>query len=228
MRLTGFILIFILLLGISIPVYADDWCKNVQSPQINVKTSTDNISYDFSKSEKELNGFSVDTVNPYGHDVITDVGGLMRGGISLSQSMSYGTLTNSLSKEICYWYTNINVTLHIFPTIYVANEFPKGTCKHNAILAHEHRHVIIDREIVNKYALVVGQALKEEMRRGHVYGPVPLSRQAELEKQLKKQMQAILTKYSEIINEERRSRQQALDNLQEYENVNTLCRSGKN
>lgn len=203
--------------------FAAGWCTSVQSPQIRVKTDTDNIQYDFSRSEKDLNSFSIDTVNPYGDNVITDVGGLMQGRINVNQRMKYGTLTNTKTSEICYWYTEITVSLHISPTIFVAKEFPKGSCKHKAILDHEHQHVVIDREIVNKYAKIIGDSLYQEVSARGVFGPVPLSKSAQLEDQLKKRMEKLLTQYSEKINEERRIRQQALDSLSEYERVNKAC-----
>lgn len=205
------------------PVLAEGWCTSVQSPHIRVKTDTDNIQYDFSKSEKDLNHFSIDTVNPYGDSVITDVGGLMQGRINVSQRMKYGTLTNTRTSEICYWYTEVTVSLHVSPTIFVAKEFPKGSCKHKAILDHEHQHVMIDREIVNKYAKMIGDTLYREVSERGVFGPVPLSKSTQLEGQLKKRMELLLTQYSDQINEERRIRQQALDSLSEYERVNKAC-----
>ncbi len=223
-RIAGF-LIFLSMTAVLMPsAFAQGWCRSVQFPQINIKTSTDQVRYDFSKSEKNLNNFSVDTVNPYGKSVITDVGGLMQGGISASQSMRYGTKTDTRTNEICYWYTGIDVSLHINPTIYVANEFPQGTCKHNAILAHEQQHVMIDREIVNKYAKIIGDALNSEVRKQSVFGPLPLAQQGQLEDYLKKNMQNILTIYTQKMNDERKQRQQALDNLKEYERINHMCK----
>ncbi|HNQ92339.1 MAG TPA: hypothetical protein PKI93_05340 [Alphaproteobacteria bacterium] len=210
--------------GVSASSFAENWCKSVQAPQIHIKTSTDSVSYNFSLSEKALNGFSIDTVNPYGGNVITDVGGLMKGGIVVSQSMRYGTMTNTRTNEVCYWYTDIDISLHINPTIYIASEFPHGTCKHNAIMQHEQQHVMIDRQIVNKFAPLIGQAVKNEVRRQTTFGPISTSRQAELEAYLKSNMQTIVNRQTDIMNAERKQRQQALDNLQEYERVNHVCK----
>jgi hypothetical protein len=115
------------------------WCKPDKAPRVTVKASTDQVSYNFSKSEKDLNKFHVDTVNPYGGNVITDVGGLMAGGIETRQSMRFSTLTHQGLGQTCYWYDTVDVLVHIQPTIYIASEFPKGTCKHNAIMGHEQK-----------------------------------------------------------------------------------------
>ena len=225
------ILVNFLFLWLFLPcaTFASDnqWCKPNTSPKINVHTSTDQVLYNFTLSEKQLDTFSVSTVNPYASNIITDVGGLMKGGIQTQQRMSFGTLINRETNQICYWHDNMDVYMHIKPTIYVANNFPKGSCMHNAILEHEHKHVVLDREIVNKYAALIGQAMKSDINQYHVFGPVPLSQQNVLQGQIKQRMQTILTNYTTQMSTERRKRQQQIDSLQEYERVNNLCPKNK-
>lgn len=207
----------------AIPAAAADWCAPPKAPRISIHPTTDNISYDFSLSEKELNQFDVSTVNPYGGNVITDVGGLMKGGIQTQQESTFGNMTNYGTQEICYWHDSINVTIHIHPIVYVAREFPEGSCMHNAILAHEHQHVVIDREIVNKYANLIGQSLQQEVAHYPIYGPAPLSQKETVYAQMKDRVQSIITTYTQQMSAERQQRQQALDNISEYERVNHLC-----
>lgn len=204
--------------------YADSWCKPNKSPTIDIKTSTDNISYNFSLSEKQLNKFNVSTTNPYGKDVISDVGGLMKGGIETTQQISFGTLTNSRTNEICFWYDRIEVILHIKPTIFVASDFPKGTCMHNSILGHEHKHVIVDREIVNKYAALIGQGIQREVSRASVFGPFSSNNGQAMLNQIKVNMQNSLKSYTSQMSAERKARQQSIDSLSEYQRVNASCK----
>ncbi len=204
-----------------------NWCAPNSAPIINVHTSTDQVFYNFTLSEKQLNGFSVSTVNPYASNIITDVGGLMKGGIQTQQKMSFGTMTNPNVGQVCYWHSDMDIYLHIKPTIYVASDFPKGSCMHAAILEHEHKHVIVDREIVNKYAALIGQALREDIHRYRIFGPVPISQEQALAAQMKQRMQTILTSYTTQMATERRKRQQQIDSLSEYERVNNLCPKNK-
>lgn len=203
---------------------AANWCKPNKSPTINVRTSTDNIKYDFSLSEKDLNKFSISTISPYGDNVITDVGGLMKGGIETTQQMSFGTMTNPNINQMCIWHDTIEVILHIRPTIFVANDFPKGTCMHNSILDHEHKHVIVDREIVNKYAGLIGQAIRNDVAKYSVFGPFPSSQSQTMISQVKTRMQNILKTYTTQMSAERKKRQQAVDSLAEYQRVNKSCK----
>ena len=200
------------------------WCKPSSYAKIQVKTSTDEILWDYSKSEKDLNKYKIDTVNPYGKNVITDVGGLMQGGIMMQEQMRFSTLTRSSVNQICYWYDDIVVTLHIQPTIFIAREFPRGTCKHNAIREHELKHVQVDREIVNKYAALLGQSVQEIVNRKTIYGPYHVAQSKEVETYLKDQLNVALKRYSKEMDDERKERQQKIDSLAEYERVNKMCK----
>lgn len=211
----------------SVPAFAEFACKSETVPKINVRTSTTPVAYDFTKTEKDLNNFSVDTINPYGESVSTDVGGLMRGGITVSHSVKYETVTNRLSREMCYWYSQIDIVIHINPTIYVAREFPQGSCKHNAILQHETRHVIIDREVVNKYAQIIGQNVSDDVSRQSVFGPIAESDHGQMEAYIADHMKQIVSRYTNEMNAERRQRQQAHDSMAEYERVNNMCRTAR-
>jgi len=203
--------------------FASNWCTPTKTPSINVRVSSDPVSYNFSQSEKNLNKFNVSTINPYGENVITDVGGLMKGGIKTQQKMSFGTITNQKTNQVCLWHDQIDVTLHINPTIYVASDFKRGTCMHNSILEHEHKHVMVDREIVNKYASLIGKALQGDVNRYNVFGPYNANQQNQALEMVKTRMQTILTNHTTAMSNERRKRQQAVDSLAEYERVNKSC-----
>lgn len=203
---------------------ARNWCKADAAPVISVKTSTDQVTWEYSRSEKELNHFSIDTVSPYGKDVITDVGGLMQGGIELTEAMRFKTLTHNGLKQICYWFESVVITLHIRPTIFIAREFPQGTCKHNAIREHELKHINVDREIVNKYANLIGEAVRSDLSKQAVFGPYKVSQGPEVEAYLKTRLENILKYYSKLMDDERRRRQQVIDSLSEYERINNMCR----
>ncbi len=203
---------------------ASSWCRPNTAPRITVIPSTENITYNYTLSEKQLNGFSIDTKNPYAGNIISDVGGLMKGGIQTEQKMSFGTMTNQKTNEICYWYNTVDVKIHISPTIYIANKFPRGSCMFNAILEHEKKHVVVDREIVNKYAIIIGKTLKDEIAAARIYGPVSKSKESLLGDKMRGRMKEILDNTTKQMSAERQKRQQAVDSLQEYERVNRSCK----
>ncbi len=224
LRTTLIVLFCIVVTPITTTYAAPSWCQPNVAPRITIKPSTDNISYNYTLSEKQLNSFSIDTKNPYGGNVITDVGGLMKGGIQTEQKMTFGTMANRNTREVCYWYNTIDVKIHISPTIYIANKFPKGSCMFNAIMQHEEKHVIVDREIVNKYAIIIGKALKDEIAAARIYGPVADTKESLLGDKMRGRMKQILDTTTRQMSAERQKRQQEVDSLKEYERVNHQCK----
>ncbi len=224
MKLWLSIILPLAFLGVQQSAQADNWCNPPTAPSINIRTSTDQIGYDFSKSEKQLNNFNITTVNPYASNVITDVGGLMKGGIETQQKMSFGTMTNGRTNQMCFWHDSIDILLHIKPTIFIANEFPPGTCMHDSIMGHEQKHIQVDREIVNKYAAIIGEAFQNDVRQYRVFGPFPVSNQQAALEQVKTRLQNLLRYYTNQMSAERKTRQQQIDNLAEYERVNKSCK----
>ena len=199
------------------------WCRPAVVPSVKITSDTDRIKWVYGKSKKQLDQQQIDTINPYGNNVITDVGGLMQGGIKMEERMQFGTLTNQRTNQTCMYYNSIEMSFHIYPTIYIASEYRQGTCMHNAIRQHELKHIATDRDIVNKYSRAVGIAIQNEIKRQNVYGPVPADQVSAVQQQMKARMEQILTSYSDAMDAERRSRQQKIDSLAEYERVNNLC-----
>ncbi len=198
------------------------WCNPNDVPKIEILPRTHEIHYDYTKSEAELSQFHIDTKNPYGGDVITDVGGLMQGGIKALSSMQIGTLTHSGKGETCMWYKNIKFEIWISPTIYINKKYPKGGCEAKAILGHEHKHVNVDRRVVNKYSELIGQALMKEIKRRYLYGPVPTANERELQARMEEHIKSIIDRYTAQMNQERMERQQGVDSLEEYQRVNRI------
>lgn len=199
------------------------WCQPKNQAKVSIKTDTDRITWVYNKSEKDLNSFNIDTKNPYGKEVITDVGGLMQGGIQMAETMRFSTLTHSGLNQVCMFYDAVEVSFHIFPTIYIASEFPQGSCMHNAIKQHELKHINTDRQIVNRYAQAVGQSIKAEIQRQNVYGPIDISQIKAMQALMKSKMENILLSYSAKMDAERRLLQQQIDSLAEYQRVNKSC-----
>ncbi len=221
----GGLLAVVALVLLAQPVQAakEPWCKADTAPQIKISASANTLKYNFRLNEKQLGGFKIDTKSPYAKHVITDVGGLMQGGIEMRQSMRYKSLTNPRYKQTCMWYDSIEVKITFDPTVYIASEFPQGTCRHNAIMQHEMKHVQVDRQMVNKYADLIGKAIKKEIDTKPMYGPVPESQKAAMQQTMNHRMEQIMRSYSNIMDAERSLLQQQIDSIEEYERVDNVC-----
>lgn len=201
-----------------------DLCGTQPPAQINVVPRTANVSYDFDSSLKQIQNADVDTVDPYAFHGTTVTQGYMKGSIEPKYSIWLKKITIPKYKAVCVWYDKIEVELNIDPTIVVAKELSRNTCMRNAIIEHELKHVKVDREVVNKYARLMGGKLLDELRsRGFMVGPIPEDRFEEVSAKMKNVVGQILELEFQKMSIERQENQRAVDNLEEYASVNAKC-----
>lgn len=208
-----------------VPVVAQIECRAQKPPKINVLPSKSHVRYDFSKSKAQLNNVDVDTISPYGPNHKTNVSGLMSGSIQVRHEVAIMHETYQQLGKGCLYIKSVDVKVHIDPTVYIAKEHPKGTCMHNAVLIHERKHVREDQLIVNKYSALLGKALVSVINsQGSSFGPYDVSRLPFVQQNIQKSVTTVVKKYNDQMNEERRERQQAIDNLEEYETIGKGCK----
>lgn len=200
-------------------------CHAKRPPKINVLPVKSRIKYDFTKSKQDLNARDVDTISPYGPQHTVNVSGLMSGAIQLKSNVSFMHETYKFLGRGCVFLGGVEVEIHLEPTIYIASDFPQGSCMHNAVLAHEFKHVEADQRIVNKYTNLIGLALEDAIeRQGQVYGPMKIDQMEGIQIQVKNAIQRVVVEMNDELNEERRRDQQAIDNIHEYRAVGERCK----
>ncbi len=206
------------------PVVAEVQCQVKTAPKINVTPSKSRVRYDYSKTKAEMNNFDVDTVSPYGPQHKTNVSGLMSGSIKIQNQISFVYETYEQLGQGCIYLKSIDVKVHIEPTIFIAKEYPKGSCMHNAVMVHEWKHVREDQLIVNKYSRIIGNALLAFAKsQGGAFGPYEKARMPFVQQNIQNSFNTIVKKYNQKMNDERRRRQQAIDSLEEYESIGARC-----
>lgn len=204
---------------------AEVQCAPRKAPEITVVPSNSKIRYNFTKSQTDLDGFDIDTLSPYGPNKETHVGGLMEGEISVEHRIRFMQETYQSLDQGCLHIDTIDVKIHIDPIIYIASEHKEGSCKHDAILDHEKKHVRVDRITVNKYAKKIGKALQAELRSsGASYGPFSGASLPEEQSRIQEIVGDIIKLETNRMNQERRKKQQEVDSLEEYERIDRMCR----
>ncbi len=204
---------------------ADIKCTLKKTPEISIVASDTQVNYDHTKSQSQLDNFETHTVSPYAKNVQTHVGGLMSGEVSISQNLRMMQETFPSFNAGCLFVDKISVSIHVAPTVYIAREYPKQGCMYAAIMEHEKKHIAVDREIVNKYTRIVGEAIDKVLKEiGYAHGPYPAQNLPAEQQKIHSVLQILLKQYSDAMSAERQKRQQAVDTLQEYERVQALCR----
>lgn len=204
-------------------------CQLKSAPQISVVASDTNVKYDNTKSQAELDNFDNDTISPYGANVQTHVGGLMSGEVSVSQNIRTLQETYDRADVGCVYVDSIKVDIHITPTIYIANHYPKNGCMYKEIMIHEKKHIKVDRMIVNKYTNIIIKGLDAAFKKagGYAYGPMKKSEIRPAQEKLQAYSRGIIKQYADMMNSERQMLQQRVDSLEEYERVNKACEGKK-
>lgn len=202
-----------------------DMCGTQRSPtKLNIVPRTASVVYDYSQSLKKIQSYATDTVDPYAYHGTTVTQGFMKGSIETKYTIKFKSLEIPKYKAACLFYDEIKVELNIEPTIVIAKELTRDRCLKKAIIEHELKHVRVDREIVNKYAKLVGKKLLADLKsRGFMAGPFPSDRTGEISNKMKQVVSQILELEFQKMTLERKENQRAVDNLEEYESVNAKC-----
>lgn len=206
------------------PVVSQVTCNAPKSPKINISPSKSRVRYDFTKTKAQLNNVDIDTISPYGPNHQTMVSGLMSGAIQIKHEVSFIHETYDMLDQGCVYLSSVDVNVHIDPTIYIANEYPPGSCMHNSVLNHERKHVREDQLIVNKYASQIGQALAKvvDSQKG-AFGPYETARMPFVQKNIQNSITKVIRSFNDQMNLERQRRQQAIDSIEEYESIGKEC-----
>ena len=198
-------------------------CEVPQPPRIYIRPETEATYYDHTFSIPELTAKGSDTISPYAAHIETHTGGLTEAAIGMTMAMKFGLKKYPNLQLGCIWYSEITVTLELAPIVYVASDYPRGSCKYREVKLHEDKHVMVDREIVNKYAKRIGAALQRAINDHGARGPHTFERIELIQKDMEDFVGSVLKTEQSLMEEERFRRQQAIDSFEEYERVRKAC-----
>jgi hypothetical protein len=222
MMLEGLVASSILLASAPQPADRPTWCQPDRVVNVRVGLIAPRPTSDFSKTTTQLEQFQIDTKSPYGAHIDTHVGGLTAGTIKVEQKMNIGGAR--LGQQSCLWPEDVRVTIRLEQKVYVAKDYAPGSCMHNAVWEHEHKHVRVDREIINEYRPRFERAIKTALAGNTVMGPVASRDEPKAQNYLMAKLQDAVARITHQMETDRNARQQAIDSREEYDRVANLCR----
>ncbi|HEY8964602.1 MAG TPA: hypothetical protein VIN59_09100 [Alphaproteobacteria bacterium] len=198
-------------------------CPVQKNARVDVKWHSEPIKYDNNRNTNSLNHTDIDTENPYGTHVVTDVNGVMSGKITFDSNVLTSSVRFPAEAVTCLWIDKVVVTIVVDPTIAIAAEYPEGTCKHSAILEHEHKHIAADLALVKDHLQAVRQAASQAVQKVGMVGPKPIaSAQEYKDKMTNYVLNAVKLQMDELYLD-RSKRQKAIDTKEEYDRVEGVC-----
>jgi hypothetical protein len=199
-------------------------CPFVKTVQINVIPVTEEVKIDGTKTLAEMQNTEIDTINPYAFSGVTQVHGFMNGLVGIVPDIRIGHKYVPEIGAFCLWYEKIDVKLQIKPEIVIGKEIYQNPCLRKATLEHEMKHVNVDRQIVNKYAKIIGKKIYAAIEeRGFRAQPVAQEYVQGMADRMGKVLQQTLEHEHEKLQIERMELQRAVDSLEEYERTSALC-----
>jgi hypothetical protein len=105
-------------------------------------------------------------------------------------------------------------------TIYIANDVPQGTCGFDEIMAHEHKHIAVNRQILQDYVPIIRDSLRDYLRTNGVFYEQDHDFALHL---LHEKIQDILNQLGGQMVQDNVTRQRQVDTPQEYRRLSDAC-----
>lgn len=198
--------------------HAADGCPSAQSvgvsPTVRVDMSVPQASYSYSLGRNELTQMMGRYNNGTRHG--TTLGLTVSRYAAPTAPYKYKTIRQG--GRYCQYVENISLELKLdYLKVYVAKEYPHGSCQANVILTHENEHVRVHQAAVQKFAPVLREQLQNRLRQG-----IPSSGQGSeaINAAVGPIIESVLT---QMISEQRRGNGY-IDTQDSYTRTGQLCR----
>jgi hypothetical protein len=195
-------------------------CEPRPLPAVEVTSSEGAIDIDNSRSLRELTQISL---NAYGPDArLAHTPGMTRGVFKLDANFVIRA-DGPATGPICYSLHTIKVDVQYRATIYIANEHPPNSCQYRELLAHEMKHVAVDREVIRDSKAAVSDHVLRTTERIASLASLPLDTEASVRQAYNGILAQALTEALERIQRDRNRRQKTLDTPEEYQRIAAAC-----
>jgi hypothetical protein len=163
------------------------------------------------------------TISPdYGRE-FSVTGGLTYSNIQTTFDMNFTSSVWPVVNRACLWANNINITVTYTPTVYVASNYRPGSCRYQATLEHEMRHVAADVAFLGELLPYMKEMAEMSVAPWKGAGPVGKETLEAEQAALSKQFGDALEKISDGQQGIRVLRQRQIDTRAEYDRLSTAC-----
>ncbi len=191
-----------------------DRCSELPPPSVTIKHFDEPVTFNTRFSYKELTHLGAAAVRP-GQQVL----GLTRGKAVVQFASEMPTYRDPTQRWECFS-PQITLTIGFSPmTVYVAKEFPEGSCAYQEIYAHEQRHVKTYQAHLASMEISLGETLRRRFATGRPWR----GEQGEARAQLLREIQERWTPYVQREFTRGDAAQALLDTPEEYERVASSC-----
>ena len=207
------LLLILPLLLIASPGRADP-CDELPKPSVTIKRIDERLSTNTEYSYKSLTNIGASLARP-GKQVL----GLTRGNATVSFASNTPSIIDPTGRWECAS-PQITLSFGFSPlTVYVAREFPEGTCAYKEIREHEMRHV----ETYQKHIASIEKELTESLNARFATGSVWRGPVGQTASRLRQELDARWAPYVQRQIKRVDEAQAKIDTAEEYERVANAC-----
>jgi len=191
-----------------------DPCDELPKPSVTIKRIDERLSYNTEYSYKSLTNIGASLARP-GKQVL----GLTRGNATVSFASNTPGIIDPTGRWECTS-PQITLTFGFSPmTVYIASEFPEGTCAYKEIREHEMRHVEAYQKHISSIEKELTESLNARFATGAVWrGPV-----GQTASRLRQELDARWAPYVQRQIKRVDEAQAKIDTAEEYERVANAC-----
>ena len=142
----------------------------------------------------------------------------------ISSRTRYEGSKNTRTKGACVWLKHVTIDIRIDPIIFIQRDAKPGSCRYNAILEHELKHMKVDDSVIAKHAPMIKRAIEAALRRPVSIGEIPEAQIPNAQQRLSAPVQRALQSAMEDLRVERERLQKHVDTAEEYRRVGAACR----
>jgi hypothetical protein len=179
-------------------------------------------TFSYSASSADLSHKGTDAYVPPGASPSWHKGGLTQSSTTFEQKVN-SMIERYPDGLTCIYIDKIQLQVTSEPTVWVANDFPPGTCMYNAVKEHEMKHVHAEQTVLATHIGRMKAALEEVGRNRTVFGPSTENDVDARYNQFLEQINATVQNEFDVFKLDEARAQQAIDTIQEYRRISNLC-----
>lgn len=193
-------------------------CPKAPKPKVYFSMRKTPTRFNFSKTTKELTAANLTKSAQWA--------GWINEGIMSSKFPNYRLGVQTKMRiypdigKTCHWVDSIKFNWVFSPTIFIAKDYRRGSCKYNTVIAHERQHVKIDIAILKKYRDKIKNNLKIQASYPITSGPVSSHAKVNLLKEVEKSLKPLIDQMVK----ERTIEQGKIDTVEEYTKLGNMCK----
>lgn len=199
-------------------------CPQKPPPVVSLSFTQKPAVFDNSQSVQQLSQVKVDTVVAHKANEVFTTGGITSGKLKAGFRVNFKKMINPETGAGCVWADSVDVSVDYDPTVFIARDYPVGSCRYNAIADHERRHVSTDIITIQEYNEPLRANIQREAATlGSVYADNETQMKV-VQTKMTDKIQDVLSSVMIVAETVRAQRQQQIDTRQEYLRLSKLCR----